>query len=351
MVGENRLCVISRRFIRRLAAAVCIGLIVAPITPAPAADSAVVLIYHRFGESEYPSTNISIEQFESHIEELTSGPYTVLPLPDIVAALRDGRALPDRTVGISIDDAYRSVLDNAWPRLKAAGLPFTLFVATQAVDRRGQSYMSWEQIRELRNAGVVIGSQTHSHLHMAASPRLRNESDLALSARRFTEELGAAPTLFAYPFGEMSLDVRAAVVDSGFVAAFGQHSGVIHTTSDRFFLPRFALNETYGGLERLRTAANALPLPVHDITPADPLVTQNPPAFGFSVDPAIDNLDQLTCYNTQQGRLRTERLGERRIELRFASPLPQGRSRINCTMLNSDGRWRWFGRQFYVDVD
>ena len=349
MVGEDRRFAISCRFMRRLAVAACLCLFVVPVTPAIAVDSAVILMYHRFGEADFPSTNVSIEQFESHIEELKSGPYTVLPLPDIVAALREGRALPDRAIGISIDDAYRSVLDNAWPRLKAAGLPFTLFVATEAVDRRGQSYMSWEQIRELRNSGVVIGSQTHSHLHMAASPRLRNEADLALSNRRFEEELGSAPTLFAYPYGEMSLDVRAVIVDAGFAAAFGQHSGVTHAAADRFFLPRFALNETYGGLERLRTAANALPLPIHDITPSDPLIVHNPPAFGFSVDPAIDNLDQLTCYNSQQGKLRIERLGERRIELRFAEALPQGRSRINCTMPDRDGRWRWFGRQFYVE--
>ncbi len=351
MVKEDRRCAISCRLLRRLAAAVSLCLFVMPVTPALAADSAVVLMYHRFGEANYPSTNVTLEQFEAHIEELTSGPYTILPLPDIVAALRDGRALPDRTIGISIDDAYRSVLDNAWPRLKAAGLPFTLFVATEAVDRRGQSRMSWEQIRELQKAGVVIGSQTHSHLHMATNPRLRNAADLALSTRRFVEELGAAPTLFAYPYGEMSLDVRATIVEAEFAAAFGQHSGVIHATADQFFLPRFALNETYGGLERLRTAANVLPLPVHDITPADPLVIHNPPAFGFSVSPTIENLGQLTCYNSHQGKLRIERLGERRIELRFAEALPQGRSRINCTMPDSGGRWRWFGRQFYIEDD
>ena len=329
----------------------CLFLLLVPTTTAYSADSAVIVMYHRFGEPEFPTTNVSLEQFDSHIEELTSGPYTVLPLPDIVSALREGRELPDRAIGISIDDAYRSVYDKAWPRLKAAGLPFTLFVVTEAVDRRSQSYMSWEQIREMRDAGVTIGSQTHTHLHMAASPRIRNEADIADSNRRFVEELGATPTLFAYPYGEMSFDARATVIDSGFIAAFGQHSGVTHRTADRYFIPRFAFNENYGGIDRLRTAANALPLPVQDITPADPLLTQNPPDFGFSVAPTISKLDQLTCYNSQQGRLNIEQLGANRIELRFNKALPQGRSRINCTMPDGEGRWRWFGRQFFVDLD
>ena len=72
--------------------------------PAAAADSAVILIYHRFGEIAFPSTNIRLAQFEAHIAELSSGPYTVMSVPDIVAAIRQGRELPDRTVGITIDD-------------------------------------------------------------------------------------------------------------------------------------------------------------------------------------------------------------------------------------------------------
>ena len=40
-------------------------------------DSATVLMYHRFGESRYPSTNISLEQFDAHIAHLSSGAYNV----------------------------------------------------------------------------------------------------------------------------------------------------------------------------------------------------------------------------------------------------------------------------------
>ena len=107
-----------------------------------AADSAVILMYHRFGETSFPSTNIRLEQFETHIQELTSGPYTVLPVPEIVAAIREGRPLPDRTIGITIDDGYLSVYAEAFPRLREAGLPFTVFVSTDPVDRKFSGFMT-----------------------------------------------------------------------------------------------------------------------------------------------------------------------------------------------------------------
>ena len=99
-------------------------------TPNATSNSAAVLMYHRFAEPAHPSTNIRIDQFEAHIEELKSGPYTVVPLADVVAAMTGGKPLPDRAVAITIDDAYLSVYTEAWPRLQAAGFPFTVFVAT-----------------------------------------------------------------------------------------------------------------------------------------------------------------------------------------------------------------------------
>ncbi len=77
--------------------------------PASAADSAVVLMYHRFGEDRYPSTSIRIEQFEAQLEHLQVNGYAVVPLADVAAAINDDAPLPDRAVAITIDDAYRSV--------------------------------------------------------------------------------------------------------------------------------------------------------------------------------------------------------------------------------------------------
>lgn len=320
-------------------------------TAAPPADNgAVVVMYHRFGEARYAATNIRLEQFDAHLEELTSGGYNVMALTEIVEALVRDRALPPRALAITIDDAFLSVYTEAWPRLRKAGLPFTLFVASEPIDDGLRGYMSWAQLREMAaSEAVTIGAHSHSHDHMLAHPAARNRADIARGMARLEQELGIVPKVFAYPFGEYGLALRDLVAGSDFQAAFGQHSGAIARTTDRYALPRFPLNETYGSLERFRLVANALPLPVLEVTPADPMLNagNNPPAYGFTVTDSLGGAESVACYAGGQ-TLPVERLGSRRIEVRVPAPFPAGRSRINCTMAGPDGRWRWLGRQFYV---
>ncbi|MEQ8605112.1 MAG: polysaccharide deacetylase family protein [Marivibrio sp.] len=321
--------------------------------------NATALIYHRFGETDYPSTNIRMEQFEAHVEELASGAYNVVTLGTVAAALQAGEALPERTVAISVDDAYTSVYTRAFPLLQEKGLPFTLFVATDPVDRSLDGYMSWDQLRELAAAGVEIGSQAVTHPHMPTQSAVRNRRELVRSADRLEEELGVRPTLFAYPYGEASAEIMRLTREAGYDAAFGQHSGAIGPTLDRFYLPRFPVNEAFGGMDRFRRVVNSLPLPVTDLTPDDPFLgaaggsdgtdgPKNPPAFGFTLAETGAWTNALACYHSAVGRVEDmERLGPR-IELRFARPFPPGRTRINCTAPGADGRWRWFGMQYYV---
>lgn len=339
-----------RRFKRMISTAVALACGTHALG-AMAADSAVVFMYHRFGESGTPATNIRVDQFETHLREIRDRGMTVMSLSDIVTTLRARKPLPDRTVALSIDDAFKSVYTVAWPRLRAAGYPFTLFVSTDAVDQGGAAYMSWDEISELARGGVTIGSQTASHLHMARASIEKNTADIAKSNRRFGQKLGTVPSLIAYPFGEASLAVRQLVIDAGFEAAFGQHSGVIHSDADFHFLPRFAMNESYGDVARFRLAAAALPLRIRGLTPADPLLTStnNPPLFGFTVfGDALKGLRALACYASGQGKARLERLGPSRIEVRLERAFPPGRARINCTIPAGGGQWRWFGMQFYV---
>jgi peptidoglycan/xylan/chitin deacetylase (PgdA/CDA1 family) len=308
------------------------------------ATSAVVFMYHRFGEGEYPSTNITMEQFDQHVKELTSGPYTVMGVPQIVSALADGKGLPDRTIGITVDDAYRSVYEKAWPVFREHNLPFTVFVSTEQLDSGYANYMTWDMVRELSNAGVTIGGHSQNHAHLPDFDIDRVKAELANSAARFEEELGYVPEIFAYPYGEANGEVIAAVKEAGYRAAFGQQSGAMHTESDFMYLPRYALNEHYGAMDRFNLAANSLPLVVSDVTPADYTLTRNPPAFGFTLaEPA----PSMNCYPSE-GEPTMSRLGEERVEIRLDGPVSSGRWRINCTAMGPDSRWRWFGMLYTV---
>ena len=335
-----------RRYLAALALVLYLGLAGWPAM-AQAADSAVILMYHRFGESAYPSTNIKIEQLEAHIQELTSGGYTVLPVAEIMSRIRDGNALPDRAVGITIDDGYRSIYTEAWPRFRKAGLPFTIFISTDPIDRGADGQLTWDQIREMRKTGVRIGAHTGSHLHMVRADENRNRDEITRSNKRLMEELGEAPTLFAYPYGETGLDVKKVVDQAGYAFIFGQHSGAIGPMTDLTYIPRFALNENFGSLGRLKLVINALPLPAKDFTPLDTKVgSVNPPHFGFTVARPLKNLGQMNCFVSGEGRVPITRLGESRIEIRPSKPFGKGRTRINCTLPADGGRWHWLGTLF-----
>ena len=316
---------------------------------ATAAESAVILMYHRFGETKFPSTNIRLEQFEAHIDELKKPAYTVLPVPEILEALRSGKELPERTVGLTVDDGYRSVFTEAWPRLKAARFSLTVFIATDPIDRRLNSHMSWDQVRELRDGGVTIGAHTVTHNHMAGATQERNRREIEQSNARMTAELGQKSDLFAFPYGEASSAVQRQATEAGYRALFGQHSGVVHRQTNFGYLPRFAMNERFSGIGRFRLVINALPLPAADITPVDPtLKKNNPPNFGFTLLRPLENLSRLRCFPSNGATASIERLGDSRFEVRLGEPFSSGRSRINCTLPTKDGRFRWLGYQFYI---
>ena len=345
-----------RRFASAIASTlIAVAALLAPPSGVPASyagEGATVLIYHRFGERGLPSTNIRLEQFEAHLAEIATGAYNVLPLTDIVTAFEADTPLPERTLAITIDDAFLSVYTEAWPRLRDAGLPFALFVATGPIDNQTAGYMSWDHLREMVAGGVTIGQHTVSHLRMHELSRAENAAEIETARARFAAELGLTPQFFAYPFGEYRPAGRDLVEAAGFRAAFGQQSGVAHRGADRFTLPRFAMNETYGSVIRFRLVANALPLPVSEVIPLDPYLSRNPPEFGFTVDPSVGDLARLSCFASHEtAPARLERLGARRIEVRMGAPFPPGRGRVNCTLPAGEGRWRWFGTQFIIPED
>jgi len=305
--------------------------------------SAVVLLYYRFGEDRNPSSSIRLDQFEAHVAELTAGRYRVMPLGDIVEAFRTGKPLPPRAVAITIDGGYASTYREAWPRLRAAKLPFTVFVAPETADRGGENFVGWDALREMRATGASIGLTTTGTLRPSVKPE-----ELARLRDRAKEKLGAPPALFAYVGGEFSAATKKALADAGFAAAFGQQQGAAHAGQDPLGLPRFALAQNFGDLPRFQRVIASLPLPIADLSPVDTVLSVNPPLVGFTVE-GVNGLDKLSCSASHESAgLKVEVLGDTRVEIRMSRPFPPGRGRITCTMTGPEGRLRWLGLPFYV---
>lgn len=310
---------------------------------------AVVLMYHRFGEDRYPATSIRTAQFEEHLAYLQDNDFTVLPLPEIIAHFESGQTLPPRSIAITVDDAYRSALTVARPLLAAADMPWTLFVTTDQPDRQLGDFMSWDDIRELdADPLVTIGHHSGSHHHMPDHDPAINRHDIARASDRFEAELGYVPELIAYPFGEYSDAVLNVIREFDFRAGFGQHSGVAHSDEARLELPRFAMNENWGRMDRFEERVHTKPLPVTDIRPSDTLVVaDNPPRFSFVLsDPAVQ-ASSVGCFASGGIEAEMEHDG-RSVTMVPKQPFQPGRARINCTAPYGDGSFRWFGRQFVV---
>lgn len=311
-------------------------------------NSAVVFMYHKFGVSKYPSTNISLDQFDEHLQEFSKPKYNVKSLANIVDTIINDDNLPSNTIGISVDDADRSFLINAWPKLKEKGFPVTLFVTTAAIVEGNKNYLNWDEIRQLKAEGVTIGAHSHTHKHLVDFNLAELKKEIELSNRVFLKELGEIPNLFAYPYGETDEKFSSLLQNYKFKVAFGQHSGVINETSNFYYLPRFSLNEKYGKIERVKFAANAKGLGIYDFVPTNPHIVENPPFIGFSL------LDQklakkINCFVfDSDGQIESEifKFNER-IEIRLNRKMNKGRSRLNCTAKDDQNNWRWFGHQFY----
>jgi biofilm PGA synthesis lipoprotein PgaB len=323
---------------------------------AHAADSAVVLMYHRFGESTFPSTNIRSDQFEAHLQHLQESGYTVIPLANVHTAIDSGKTLPDRAVAITIDDAYRSVYDVAFPLFKAYGYPFTVFVATDAVDDGLSAYMTWDQMREMAGAGATYANHGASHRPLIERKTGFTDeqwsdsvqADIEKGARRITAELELLQGSFAYPYGEYNTDVGNLLREMGY-DNFGQQSGAIGPNSDRRVLPRYPMAEAFGDIGQFRTKVASLPLPVIVIEPWEPVTTQKRPVITVTLGKTTARLGELACYISGQGKVVIDwREPGQQFAVGPETPFAKGRQRVSCTVPGNDGRYRWFSHQWIV---
>jgi len=315
-----------------------------------AAESAVVLVYQRVGEADrHASSNVTLAQFEAHLALFSAQGYKVRALPDILAALDKGTKLPARTVALTFDNGFASVAREAWPRLKRLDFPFTVFIATDAIDAGEPGQLDWATLRALAKDGVTIGTRGAANRPLWRRSAQEQRADLEHAIARIETEIGQRPTLLAFPDGEYDASVQALAPALGFTAAFALASGPIHAGSNRFALPRFELSEAYAAPERVALITSSLPLPVNALEPNDIVVAKTLEAIAFTVDRSAGRLDELACYQSRVGPIAHELGPDRHVRIRLKVSFQSGHNnRINCTLPADDGRVRWLGLQYVV---
>lgn len=326
---------------------------------AAAADSAVVLMYHHVAVDTPSSTSVTPQRFEAHMQYLERNDFNVAPLERVLESLDAGRALPERTVVITFDDGYESVLAEAAPRLRQRRWPFTVFVSTQYADESYGGYLGWDDLRALTRQGATIGNHTRTHAHLVR--RLPGEDESAWESRvrdeiesaglRIEAEVGAAAIdVLAYPYGEFDDEV-VAIVEALGLYGLGQHSGAAGAATPLSTVPRYPLASGFDSDDdfALRVDSRALPA-----TPIDevPRVLERPggrPRLRLALGEGGYRLDQVACYATGQGRMSLSMLegAPRRIEIAPVEGLRPGRTKFNCTAPSAteSGIYYWFSHQ------
>ncbi len=307
------------------------------------------LMYHRFDENKYPSTNIQMDIFKQQMKIIKNLKYNFYNPADLEKNFHTPKI--EKKILITIDDAFSSFYEVAWPYLKKEKIPFILFVSTEAVGKNG--YMTWDQIKKLEKEKIVfIGNHSHTHDYLVD---LKNDDfikDINTASEIFIKNLGYNPIFFSYPFGEYSNLLKDQIATK-FKFSFGQHSGVIDVNKDKYELPRFPINEKYGDLNRFEFLINLHPLQYKILSPSDKYITtNNPPQFSVEFFDSQKNLNNINCFSDEGNKWEKSNIifNKNILNINFREKFLFRRGRINCS-LNDDGIWRWFGVQFSVNQD
>ena len=309
----------------------------------------LALMYHRFNEVKYPSTNIQMNIFKKQINIINNKNYAFENPQDF--DIKFSKPKSKKKILITIDDAFSSFYENAWPFLKENKIPFILFVSTDPVGKKG--YMTWEQIKEVEKENFAfIGNHSHTHEYLLDFKLEDFKKDIEKSINIFNEKLGYNPIFFSYPFGEYSLE-QINYIKKKFKYAFGQHSGLIDFNKNIYELPRFPINEKYGDLERFNFLIDLLPLQYKNIEPKDKYVQKNnPPKLIIEFFKDQKNLNNINCFSDEGNKWNKSNivLKEKKLTVHFREKFSFRRGRINCSLNDKEG-WRWLGLQFSVKLN
>lgn len=163
-----------------------------------------ILIYHQIGAGSGRQMDLSTEMFLSHVKWLL-GNGRIVGFGD---ALSEADAPDsDRSFVLTFDDGYADFYENAFPVLKARGIPFTLYLTSGHIEtgeplHPGDRPLNWDQVGEMLDTGLVtLGAHTHTHPDLRGMQVGQVEEEVGESNRLIELRTGQVPEHFAYPKG------------------------------------------------------------------------------------------------------------------------------------------------------
>lgn len=192
-----------------------------------------ILMYH-YVDAEPPlvgpyadGLTVRTPDFEAQMKYLAEKGYHPVTLDQVYAAMAGLTTLPAKPVAITFDDGGADNYTVAYPILREYGFVATFFVITGMVGKDGT--MSWDQLREMHENGMVVGSHTARHPDLRGVSDTRLRAELVDSRAAIQKEVGVAPAVLCYPSGAHDARVMTAAHAAGYriavTTAFGKTLG------------------------------------------------------------------------------------------------------------------------------
>lgn len=213
-------------------------------------DGCRILMYHSVENSDSQTDRmglaVSPDVFGMQMAYLKENGFHVIGLSDFAERMRRKLPIPERSVVITFDDGYRSILTNAFPVLKKHGFAATLFVNINFVERKlsRDSYwcdwqtLSWDEVRKLSGDGMSIGSHGMTHRRLSELSYDEILSEILRSKELIEHTINKSVGEFSYPQGSFNKDAMKILQNNGFVCACSSLCGINDNEPDIFALKR-----------------------------------------------------------------------------------------------------------------
>ena len=219
-----------------------------------------VLMYHSVSErpevgvSPYYRTATSPKVFAEQMALLRAEGWEAVSLKGGLEALRSGGGAPRKVVALTFDDGFRDFYTAAFPVLRQHGFSATMYLPTafigqQPVQFKAHECLTWDEVRELRLAGIEFGSHTVNHPELVRLAWPAVEKELRDSKAEIEQRLGARVTAFAYPYAfpraqrEFVERFRRLLREAGYESCVTTDIGRASAATDPLAIPRLPMNE------------------------------------------------------------------------------------------------------------
>ncbi len=192
-------------------------------------DYVPILMYHYVrtvdpNEDELGyNLSVSPERFEEHLIWLRDNDFTAIRMDHLADCLRGLQRCPQKSVVLTFDDGYADAASAALPLLEEYDATATFYIVTGFVGKPG--YLTWNEVRQLHDSGMEIGSHSLNHPDLAArDPEVARE-EIEQSRKILSRKIGVPVRSFSYPIGSYTPEVAELVREAGYTNAVTTYPG------------------------------------------------------------------------------------------------------------------------------